>query len=79
MQLSAAIVEFYLIFYDGHVDMLIWAILTRSQGRVSDTQVTVKIQWSLVFLLKVKLKLANGMKRGGCVFIVSKYVSHRVS
>ena len=37
---SHAIVEFYLSF-DGPVDMQIWALLTRSQCWVSDTQVTV--------------------------------------
>ena len=41
MLLSFAIVEFYL-FYNGEVDIQIWALLTRSQWKVSDTQVTMK-------------------------------------
>ena len=41
MLLSYAIVEFYL-FYDGAVEMQIWALLKRSQCRVSDIQMTVK-------------------------------------
>ena len=45
---SYAIVEFYL-FYDMSVDMQIWAFLSRSQCRVSDTQVTDKASWPLVF------------------------------
>ena len=57
MLLSYATVDFYLfydgaadmpatvvfyLFYDGAADMQIWALLTRSQCRVSDTQVTIK-------------------------------------
>ena len=42
-----AMVDFYL-FYDGVVDMQIWALLTRSQCRVSDTQVTVRVLGPLV-------------------------------
>ena len=39
-------------FYDGAVDMQIWVLLTRSQCKVSDSQVTVKacghlITWTL--------------------------------
>ena len=34
------IIDFY-SFYDGAVDIHIWALLTRNQSRVSDTQVTV--------------------------------------
>ena len=40
MLLSYDIVDFH-FFYDGLL-MLIWALLTRSQCRVSDTQVTIK-------------------------------------
>ena len=45
---SDTIVEFHL-FYDGAVDIQIWALLTRSQCKVSDTQVTVKACGPLVF------------------------------
>ena len=41
MLLSFAFVDFYL-FYDRTVDVQIWAILTRCQCRVSDTQVIDK-------------------------------------
>ena len=41
MLLSYTIVEFHL-FYDGAGDIQIWALLTRSQCKVSDTQLTVK-------------------------------------
>ena len=34
-------VDFHLL-YDGAVDIQIWALLTRSQCKVSDTQVIVK-------------------------------------
>ena len=37
-------------FYDAPVDMQIWAPLTRSQCRISDTQVTVKAHELLVSL-----------------------------
>ena len=47
MLLSDTIVDFYL-FYDGAVDIQIWALLTRSQCKVSDTQVTVKACGPLV-------------------------------
>ena len=47
MLLFSAIVDFYL-FYDGAVDMQIWALLTRSQSRFSDTQVIVKARRYLV-------------------------------
>ena len=30
------------LFYDGPVDLQIWALLTKSQCRVSDTQMNVK-------------------------------------
>ena len=41
MLLSYTIIDFHL-FYDGAVDIQIRAPLTRSQCKVSDTQVTVK-------------------------------------
>ena len=47
MLLSDIIVDFHL-FYDGAVDIQIWALLTRSQCKVSDTQVTVKACGPLV-------------------------------
>ena len=47
MLLSNAIVDFYL-FYDGVLHMQIWVPLTRSQCKVSDTQVTLKACGSLV-------------------------------
>ena len=47
MQFSSAIVDFYL-FSDGSVDMQIWTLLSRSQCRVSDTEVTVKAWGPLV-------------------------------
>ena len=48
MLLSDTIVDFHL-FYDGVVDIQIWALLTRSECEVSDTQVTVKACGSLVY------------------------------
>ena len=39
--LSYATIDFNL-FYDGAVDMQIWALLTSGQGKIYDTQVTVK-------------------------------------
>ena len=36
------------LFYDGSVDMQIWAPLTRSQCRVSVAQVTIKAHGPLV-------------------------------
>ena len=47
MLLSDTIVDFNL-FYDGDVDIQIWPHLTRSQCKVSDTQVTVKACGPLV-------------------------------
>ena len=47
MLLSDTIVDFHL-FYDGAVDIQIWALLTRSQCKVSDTQVSVKAHGPLV-------------------------------
>ena len=41
MLLTYSIVNFHL-FYDGAVDIQMWALLTRSRCKVSDTQVTVK-------------------------------------
>ena len=41
MQLSSAIVDFYL-FSDGPVDIHVWALLIRSQSRIFDTQATVQ-------------------------------------
>ena len=52
--LSYAIVEFYLL-YDGAVDMQIRSLLTRSQCRVADTQVTVKACGPLVIFIYWKL------------------------
>ena len=39
------------LFYNGAVDMQICALLTRSQCKVSDTQVTVKACGPLVYFL----------------------------
>ena len=47
--LSYTIIDFHL-FYDGAVDIQIWAPLTRTQWKVSDTQVTVKACRPLVIL-----------------------------
>ena len=52
MLLSYTIVDLYLL-YGGAVDMQIRAHLTRSQCKVSDTQVTVKACGPLVFLADV--------------------------
>ena len=52
MLLSDTIVDFHL-FYDGAVDIQIWALLTRSQCKVSDTQVTVKACGPLVGVIKL--------------------------
>ena len=51
MLLSYATVDFHL-FYTVAADMQICAILTRSQSRVSDTQVTVKALGPLVYIRK---------------------------
>ena len=48
MLLSDTIVDFHL-FYDWAVDIQIWALLTRSQCKVSDSQVTVKACGPLVW------------------------------
>ena len=42
MLLSYTMVDFHL-FYDGAVDIQIWALLTRSRCNVCDTQVIVKV------------------------------------
>ena len=47
MLLSYTIIDFHL-FYDGAVDIQIWAPLTRSQYKVSDTQVIVKARGTFV-------------------------------
>ena len=47
MLLSDTIIDFHL-FYDGAVDIQIWALLTRSQCKVSDTPVTVKANGPLI-------------------------------
>ena len=47
MLLSYTMADFHL-FYDGAVDIQILALLTRSQCKVSDTQVTVKACGPLV-------------------------------
>ena len=52
MLLSYTIVDFHL-FYDGAVDIQIWAPPTRSQCQVCDTQVTVKACGPLVWYLEV--------------------------
>ena len=44
-------VDFHL-FYDGAVDIQIWALLTRSQCKISDTQVTVKACGPVVCFIK---------------------------
>ena len=49
MLLSYALVDFY-SFYDGAADMQIWTLLTRSQCRVADIQVTVKALGPVVFI-----------------------------
>ena len=50
MLLSYTIIDFHL-FYDGAVDIQIWAPPTWSQCNVSETQVTVKAYGPLVFLV----------------------------
>ena len=53
----------YHLFYDGAVDIQIWALLTRSQCKVSDTQVTGKAWWPLVYsqngVLKIGWKISS--------------------
>ena len=44
---SYCIVDFY-VFYDGAIDMKIWALLTRSQWGVFDTQVIIKARGPIV-------------------------------
>ena len=45
--LTYTIVDFHLL-YDETVELHIWALPTRSQCKVSDTQVTVKVSGPLV-------------------------------
>ena len=47
---SYCIVDFY-VFYDGAIDMKIWALLTRSQCGVFDTQVIIKAHGPIVWIL----------------------------
>ena len=61
MLLSYTIVDFHLI-YDWAVDIQIWTPLTRSQCKVSDTQVTVKACGPLVFVCGG----SRNFKTGGC-------------
>ena len=58
MLLSDTIVDFHL-FYDGAVDIQIWALLTKSQCKVSDTQVTVKACGPLVLCRNLDIVLIN--------------------
>ena len=48
MLLSYIIVDFYLYYNNGAVDMQICTLLTKIQCKVSDTQVTVKACGPLV-------------------------------
>ena len=68
MLLSYTIVDFHL-FYDGPVDIQIWAPLTRSQCKVSDTQVNIKACRPLVSFAICYgfLRLLTGL------FRISKY------
>ena len=68
MLLSDTIVDFHL-FYDGAVDIQIWALLTRSQCKVSDTQVTVKACGPLVVKKILHLKVVER------VWSVIKYIT----
>ena len=58
MLLSYTIVDFHL-FYDGAVDIQIWAPLTKNQCKVSGTQVTVKACGPLVYWSTHCLKMYN--------------------
>ena len=49
MLLSYATVDF-LLFYDAVADIQIRALLTKSQCKVSETEVTVKALWPFVIL-----------------------------
>ena len=49
--ISVIIVDFY-VLYDESGYMQIWALLTRDQSKVSDTQVTVKPCGILVFITR---------------------------
>ena len=48
MLFSYTSVDFHL-FYDEAVDIQLWALLTRTQFKVSDTQVTIKACGPLVY------------------------------
>ena len=39
------------LFYDGAIDIQVWALLTKSQCRVSDSQVTGKALWASCILM----------------------------
>ena len=54
-------VDFHL-FYDGAVDIQIWALLTRIQCKVSDTQVTFKAGGPLVLNFVVKIALPQKLQ-----------------
>ena len=62
--LSDTIVDFHL-FSDGAVDIQIRALLTRSQCKVSDTQVTVKTHGPLVQGFYCQLSFNNFDKGQG--------------
>ena len=55
MLLSYTIIDFHL-FYDGAVDIQIWALLTRCQCKISDAQVILKACGPLVFLIDLQIK-----------------------
>ena len=59
MLLSYTKVDFHL-FYDAVVDIQIWAPLTRSQCKVSDTQVTIKACGSLVLIVDAEKMVFEG-------------------
>ena len=67
MLLSYTIVDFHL-FYDGAVDMQIWAPPTRSQCKVCDTQVTVKACGPLVLKIDKKEIFLEHITPTGCAF-----------
>ena len=69
MLLSDTIVDFHL-FYDGAVDIQIWVLLTRSQCKVFDTQVTVKACGSLVHPVLGDLIVCCGFIIICCGFII---------
>ena len=63
MLLSYTIVYFHL-FYDGAVYIQIWAPLTRSQCKVSDTQVTLKACGPLVNNTSALKKMLDLLENG---------------